>query len=202
MVGLVHDLERVCGLGWGRPGASIWLLGVPPELAAEPDARVGLAGSSYLERIHGQVTGRPPVVDLELEKRVQAFLRQAIAAGLVASAHDLSDGGLAVAAAEACIASGCGARLQLPASAARLDRLLFAEGGARVLVSVAAWEQALAAAGPGLAVAELGSVQAEPALQLEQAGRSLISVPLAELARSFEQAIPRRLAEAGPPPQH
>jgi len=205
MVGLVHDLERVCGLGWGRPGASIWLLGVPPELAAEPDARVGLAGSSYLERIHGQVTGRPPEVDLELEKRVQAFLRQAIAAGLVASAHDLSDGGLAVAAAEACIASGCGARLQLPASAARLDRLLFAEGGARVLVSVvpeqrAAWEQALAAA--GLAVAELGSVQAEPALQLEQAGRSLISVPLAELGRCFEQAIPRRLAQAGPPPQH
>ncbi|MEY3757280.1 MAG: phosphoribosylformylglycinamidine synthase subunit PurL, partial [Cyanobacteriota bacterium] len=146
MVGLVHDLAHVTGLAWREPGDGVWLLGAP--LAEPADARVTLAGTSYLERIHGLVTGRPPVIDLALERAVQSFLRQAIAQGLVASAHDLSDGGLAVAAAEACIASGLGLHLELPAAAGRLDHLLFAEGGARILVSVppaqtAAWQQAL-----------------------------------------------------------
>ncbi|MFM9103722.1 MAG: AIR synthase-related protein, partial [Cyanobium sp.] len=112
-----------------------------------------------VERLHGAVTGRPPTIDLALERAVQGFLRQAIAAGLVRSAHDLSDGGLAVAAAECCMATGgapgstkpLGAHLEIPAGAARLDRLLFAEGGARLLVSVApahtvAWQEALDAA--------------------------------------------------------
>jgi phosphoribosylformylglycinamidine synthase len=149
MVGLVHDLGHVTGLAWQQPGDAVWLLGVP--LDESGDERLGLAASSYLEVIHGRLTGRPPRVDLALEGRVQGFLRQAIAAGLVRSAHDLSDGGLAVALAEACIASGLGARLDLPASGVRPDRLLFAEGGARLRVSVAppqaeAWAQALAAA--------------------------------------------------------
>ena len=136
MVGLVEDLERVTGLAWCQAGDAIWLLGVPLETLDQGEPRVSLAGSSYLEVIHGVLTGRPPLVDLELESVVQRALRQAIAAGLVASAHDLSDGGLAVAVAESCIASGLGADLELPAGVARLDRLLFGEGGARVLVSV------------------------------------------------------------------
>ncbi len=84
MVGLVHDLERICGLAWRSAGDVLWLLGVPLEEVDDP--RVSLAGSSYLERLHGAVTGRPPEIDLPLERTVQAFLRQAIATGLVASA--------------------------------------------------------------------------------------------------------------------
>jgi phosphoribosylformylglycinamidine (FGAM) synthase-like enzyme len=72
----------------------------------------------------------PPAPIWPWRRSVQAFLRQAISAGLVASAHDLSDGGLAVAAAECCIGAGLGARLELPAAEVRPDRLLFAEGGA------------------------------------------------------------------------
>ena len=207
MVGLVHDLAQVTGLAWREAGDAIWLFGVPPETGGSPaDGRVGLAASSYLQVIHGALTGRPPLVDLDLEVAVQALLREAIAAGLVASAHDLSDGGLAVAAAEACIASGLGAHLELPAGEARLDRLLFAEGGARVLVSVssaadAAWQERLAAAGSAVPATRLGEVQLEPTLTVAQAGVVLLEQPLALLQERFEGAIPRRLGQAAPPPE-
>ena len=201
MVGLVHDLTQVRGLAWRQPGDAIWLLGVPLEAGEAPaDPRLGLAGSSYLERIHGAVTGRPPEVDLELERAVQGGLRQAIASGLVASAHDLSDGGLAVALAECCIASGLGASLALPASKARLDRLLFAEGGARILVSVAAdqdtaFQQQLGS----LPAQRLGVVSSEPQLQITQDNTVLLQLTVAALGEAFEQAIPRRMASGIPP---
>jgi phosphoribosylformylglycinamidine synthase len=181
-------------------------------LSEAGDPRVTLAGSSYLERIHGVLTGRPPVIDLALEKLVQAFLRRAIAAGLVASAHDLSDGGLAVALAEACVATSAeaalGADLDLPAAVeGRLDRLLFAEGGARILVSVPAersdhWQAALEAAAAGAAALpaeRLGQVQASPRLSLRQGDQVLIDLAVDDLRRSFEQAIPRRLGPDLPP---
>ncbi len=210
MVGLVHDLAHVRGQAWRTAGDAIWLLGVPLSEAGDP--RVTLAGSSYLERIHGVLTGRPPVIDLALEKVVQAFLRRAIAAGLVASAHDLSDGGLAVALAEACVATSAeaalGADLDLPAAVeGRLDRLLFAEGGARILVSVPAersdhWQAALEAAAAGAAALpaeRLGQVQASPRLSLRQGDQVLIDLAVDDLRRSFEQAIPRRLGPDLPP---
>ena len=206
MVGLVHDLDHVCAMGWRQAGDAIWLLGVPLEAGEAPaDPRLGLAGSSYLERLHGAVTGRPPDIDLALERAVQGFLRQAIAAGLVASAHDLSDGGLAVAAAECCIAAGLGAELELPVGTARLDRLLFAEGGARVLVSVPAaqadaWQQALAqanasaAAGSAVPAQRLGQVSSLDSLRLQSADQALLELPVAQLGEWFERAIPRRMA--------
>jgi phosphoribosylformylglycinamidine synthase II len=211
MVGLVHDLAHVRGLGWRAAGDAIWLLGVP--LAEAPDAgaaddRVGLAGSSYLEVIHGLVSGRPPRIDLALERSLQAFLRRAIAADLVASAHDLSDGGLAVAAAEACIGGDLGADLVLPqASAPRLDRLLFAEGGGRILVSVPArraeaWQAALeaaAAAGDPVPAAQLGSVPSGLRLRLRHGQQALVDLAIGELRASFERAIPRRLGLDLPP---
>ena len=203
MVGLVHDLAHVRGQAWRDGGDAIWLLGAGLEAGEAPaDPRLSLAGSSYLERVHGAVTGRPPEIDLSLERAVQGFLRQAIAAGLVCSAHDLSDGGLAVAAAEACIASGLGAHLEIPASTARVDRLLFAEGGARILVSVApaqgaAWQQALDAA--GVPAQCLGVVAAEAELQIQQAGQPLLKLPVAQLEAQFEQAIPRRMGVDLPP---
>jgi phosphoribosylformylglycinamidine synthase len=194
----------LCGLAWREPGDAIWLLGVP--LAEEQDPRVSLAATSYLERLHGDVTGRPPLTDLDLETAVQAAVRVAIGDGLLASAHDLSDGGLGVAAAECCIASGLGASLALPrpADAHRLDRPLFAEGGARILVSVApaqaaAWQQVLDAAGAALPAQRLGVVSADPTLVIGVAGAPLLQVPVSRMATVFEQAIPRRMASGIPP---
>ena len=204
MVGLVQDLGRLCGLAWREPGDAIWLLGVP--LSEVDDPRVSLAATSYLERLHGVVTGRPPLTDLDLEKTVQATVRAAIADGLLASAHDLSDGGLGVAAAECCIASGLGASLALPrpADGSRLDRLLFAEGGARILVSVpaaqaSAWQQRLDTAGAALPAQRLGLVSADPTLLISVAGAPLLQLQVSRLGSVFEQAIPRRMASGIPP---
>ena len=212
MVGLVHDLAHVTGLAWRQPGDAIWLLGVPPEAGEGPaDPRVSLAAGSYLEVVHGRLTGRPPEVDLALERRVQAFLREAIAAGLVASAHDLSDGGLAVAAAECCVAAGVaaglGARLHLPAGLARPDRLLFAEGGGRVLVGVAvsqaeAWGRVLEQAGSAVPALRLGEVVAGGDLAIHRGEAVLLRLPVAALHDCYEAAIPRRLRGAAPPPEH
>lgn len=213
MVGLVHDLAHVTGLGWRTPGDAIWLLGVPLEASGESaaaDERLSLAGSSYLERIHGLATGRPPRTDLELEVRVQAFLRQAITTGLVASAHDLADGGLAVALAEASIASELGAMVALPTGTGRFDRLLFAEGGARILVSVpagqeASWQAALECAGAVEPAADgeqtwaqrLGQVSLEPQLTICRADQPLLSSAIESLRERYEQALPRRLGALG-----
>jgi phosphoribosylformylglycinamidine synthase len=129
----------------------------------------------------------------------------------VASAHDLSDGGLAVAAAECCIAAGLGARLTLPEAAGiRPDRLLFAEGGARILLSVPDgraddWRAALAgrllAAAP-VAATPLGEVEGERPLVIRQGDRPLLDLPLDRLRQVYEQAIPRRMRVAAPPPEH
>ncbi|MCP9825608.1 phosphoribosylformylglycinamidine synthase subunit PurL [Synechococcus sp. EJ6-Ellesmere] len=205
MVGLVHDLDHVTGLGWQAPGDHLWLLGVPLA-GSDVDGRLALAASSYLESVHGLATGRPPLTDLKLERTVQSLLRQAITAGPVASAHDLSDGGLAVGAAEARIASGLGAALELPADAGRLDRLLFAEGGARVLVSLRpaqeqAWQELLAvqqAVGPQALATPIGRVgEAGTALSFEQNGTVLLALEVEELRTSYENALPRRLAATG-----
>jgi phosphoribosylformylglycinamidine synthase len=200
MVGLVSDLNRVRGMGWRQPGDAIWLLGLAPESGVEgSDDRISLAGSSYQTVIHGLCTGRPPRIDLELEARLQELLRRAIAADLVASAHDLSDGGLAVAAAEACLAGGLGCCLELPASGVRLDRLLFAESAGRVLVSVpvgaaAGWRQLLSeAAAVGVPTTLLGEVVAQAELKLSIGAETLLRLSLDSLRDSFEGGIPRRL---------
>ncbi len=208
MVGLVTDLAHVRGLAWRHATDAIWLLGVAPE--EESDERVGLAGSSYQGVIHGLLSGRPPRVDLELERRVQALLRSAIAADLVASAHDLSDGGLAVALAEASMASDLGARVALPAGGGRWDRRLFAEGGARVLVSVPlereeAWRASLARAATeaegALPATRLGQVTAAADLVIQAGDTVLLHLPVTQLREAYEQGIPRRMRQAGPPPE-
>jgi phosphoribosylformylglycinamidine synthase len=200
MVGMVSDLNRVRGMGWRQPGDAIWLLGLAPESDVDgSDDRISLAGSSYQSVIHGLCTGRPPRIDLELEARLQELLRRAIAADLVASAHDLSDGGLAVAAAEACLAGGLGCCLELPASGVRLDRLLFAESAGRVLVSVpvgaaAGWRQLLSeAAAVGVPTTLLGEVVAQAELKLSIGAETLLRLSLDSLRDSFEGGIPRRL---------
>ncbi|GAB4236383.1 MAG: phosphoribosylformylglycinamidine synthase subunit PurL [Elainellaceae cyanobacterium] len=141
MVGLIPDINKVCGQGWQSEGDAIYLLG---QSTAAP---LTLGGSEYLAAIHHTVAGMPPIVDFALERQVQAVCRAGIQNGWVKSAHDCAEGGLAVALAECCISGDRGAAIQLgaPSNSLRWDSLLFAEGGARILVSVpldqtATWE--------------------------------------------------------------
>ncbi len=133
MVGLIPDLQQCCGQGWRHSGDLIYLLG--PET-------VSLAGSEYLAQIHGLVAGRPVPIDLGLEQKIQAAVRHGIRQGWIRSAHDCSEGGLAVAVAESCLSGGLGARLQLEGTAHhRRDEVLFGEGPSRVIISVSPDQQ-------------------------------------------------------------
>lgn len=207
MVGLLEDVNRTVPQGWQQPGDTIYLLGVP--VAATATAMVGnrplvtLGGSEYLVALHQQVTGHPPAIDMDLEKRVQAACRHGIAQGWIHSAHDCAEGGVSVALAEACISGQRGATIQVPVAASqtdiRWDRLLFGEGGARILVSVApehqsAWEGYLATALPEewevLGQVETGT----EALTLDtQTGETILQATVTDLGATWQNAIPRRL---------
>lgn len=143
MVGLVPDLSQVCGQGWRSVGDRIYLLGLPTEQTGQETGQetgqgtVTLGGSEYLKEIHQTVAGQPPQTDLALELKVQAACRYGIRRGWVRSAHDCSEGGLAIALAEACISGQKGATVQLTTGNQRGDTVLFGEGGARIILSVA-----------------------------------------------------------------
>ncbi len=201
MVGLVDNINTLVGLAWPQPapgvaGDHLVLLGLPLD-TAQDDERLGLAGSSFLQVCHGLCTGRPPQTDLALEQRVQKAVRSGIRAGQITAAHDVSDGGLLVAVAEMAIAAGCGVQLSVP-SAGRLERLLFAEGGARVVVSVpeASWPALQAALQQaGCPLQALGRVQADPQLQLRVGDQDLLDVAIDALAHAHQQGLPRRLEQ-------
>ena len=126
-LGLIEDATKTVGAGFPAPGMTVALLG--PADNAPGD----LAGSEYLQVMHGLTAGQPSI-DLDLERRVQEVCRKAIADGLVRSAHDCSDGGLAVALAESCILGGVGFRGILDAT--RWDAALFGEKQSRIVVSL------------------------------------------------------------------
>ena len=195
MVGLVQDINRIVGLGWRQSGDVVVLLGVP--LDDQGDARLGLSGSSYQQLVCGRLAGRPPLVDLDLEQAVQTLLREAIHEGLLASSHDSSDGGLAVALAECCITSGLGVDLSVQDQPSRLDRALFGEGGARVVVSVKSEQekgwQTLIQRHPDVPVQVLGRVVDQSALRFDLAGQTVLDRSIRDLQQVHEEALPRRL---------
>ena len=129
MAGLIDDAERRCTQWFRTAGDRVALLG--PE-------HVSLAGSEYLWVRHRRVAGRLAPLDLGVERVVQEACRAAIGAGLVRSAHDISEGGVAVALAEACVSgpSPVGVEVDLPESAAAPHGVMFGEGPSRIVVSV------------------------------------------------------------------
>ena len=199
MVGLVEDHQTTVAMGWPAADEQIWLLGVP---LATVDERVSLAGSSYLAIIHGQTTGRPPRQDLALETVLQGLLRSLIRSEVVTAAHDAAAGGWLVALVESCLKGRRGAQVHLPDSAhLRPDALLFAEGGARVLVSLPANQRDTlqrAASTADVPCQRLGVVTAAPTLQLMVGRQTWLTADLAHLARIDEQAIPRRINSQDP----
>jgi phosphoribosylformylglycinamidine synthase subunit PurL len=130
MLGLLPDIAERCDVAFRASGDRVVLLGQPV---------AGLAGSEYLSLVHGQVAGRP-TIDLDAELALQAMLRAAVRQGLLRSAHDCSEGGLATAIAESALAGGLGADCReglLEGGGARDDVVLFGEAQTRVVVSLA-----------------------------------------------------------------
>ncbi|TGP33461.1 phosphoribosylformylglycinamidine synthase subunit PurL [Mesorhizobium sp. M2D.F.Ca.ET.185.01.1.1] len=104
-VGLIADWSKMARIGFAAEGQMIVLVGAPPSWGSH------LGQSVYMRDIHGRADGPPPPVDLAHEKRVGDHVRSLIASGIVTAAHDVSDGGLAVALAEMAMASGIGAAI-------------------------------------------------------------------------------------------
>jgi len=128
MVGIINDSDKAVSSGWKNIDDEIWMIG---SISSETT----LAATSYLEYFHGKVEGRPPKLDLNDEKTCQSFVRSGILSDLIVSCHDVNDGGLATALSESCILSLKGAEITINETQ-REDKLLFAEGGSRIVFSI------------------------------------------------------------------
>jgi phosphoribosylformylglycinamidine synthase II len=195
MVGLIDDLAHITRATFQRDGDAILLLG---DLGGE------LGGSEYLATIHGKVLGAPPQCDVAREKLVIDALLEAIRAGVVSSAHDCSDGGLAVALAECCIAnseSENGAEVDLSKFSSLADRaILFGESQGRIVVSSSSPERVIEiAAKAGVPCAQIGQVlRASDALTIKLPKRTIRN-PVARLRRAYRETIPSIMART---PEH
>ena len=128
VVGLVEDASRVLGRSFRAAGDSIVLLG---------ETYDELGGSEYLRTIHGQVKGEPPRLDLSKERALIDLLVKAASDDAIRSAHDPSDGGIAVTLAECAFdTGGIGCDVDLPAAGSRVDATLFSESASRAVVTV------------------------------------------------------------------
>jgi phosphoribosylformylglycinamidine synthase len=128
MLGLISDLSKHITMAFKEPRDLIAILG---------ETRPELGGSEYLKVVHNLIKGKPPELDLERERAVQQCLLEANNNRLIRSAHDLSEGGLAVALAECCIAGDVGAQIRSPlTSHGERVNWLFSESQSRILISL------------------------------------------------------------------
>ena len=186
MVGVADDVDHVTRATFQQAGDAIVLLGEQtPELGA----------SEYLARIHGVTAGAPPKCDLQAERRLIDALLEAIQAGVVSSAHDCSDGGLAVALAESAMASReqrFSATVDLTSWSGISKRaLLFGEAQARVVVSTdSPADLERIAAAHGVPARRIGVVEApDRPFRIQYEGGQLVA-PMEQLANAYHNAIP------------
>lgn len=189
MVGVLESLDHATTIGWKEPGAVVCLIG---------SALEELGGSEYLKVVHGRIAGEPPELDLDLEYRVQQTALKAIRQGLVQSAHDVADGGLAVALAECCFASRNdvkGADIDLEADI-RPEALLFGESQSRIVLSLrpAAVDRAKALAEQlEVPFAVIGTTVEEYRLTIDVNGQELVDVDTDQLEQRWEESLPWQL---------
>ena len=179
VLGVHPDVRRRTGAGFGTDGARIVLLGT---------TREEFGGSAWAHVVHDHLGGLPPSVDLDSERIMATVLGEASSAGMLASAHDLSDGGLAVALAESCLRGGLGCEVSLTALAGDAFTALFSESAARAVVSVTPGRES--------EFADLCAAHGAPAHILGTAGggsltvADVFSVTLSDLRRVWEAPLP------------
>jgi phosphoribosylformylglycinamidine synthase II len=176
VLGVHADVRRRLSIGFDVPDASLVLLG-------RTEAEFG--GSAWAHVRHGHLGGRPPAPDLAAEQRLAGLLAAAAAAGLLSAAHDLSDGGLAVALAESCLRGGTGCRVRLPGDP---FTALFSESAARAVVAVRPGAEAEFVSlreTHGVPGATIGGVGGDD-LSVE----GWFAIPLAELAAAHAGVLP------------
>jgi phosphoribosylformylglycinamidine synthase len=212
VLGILEDASRVLKIAFREEGDTIILLDGTNSVAgaqhAAPvqDQQREFSSSEYSKTIAGIVAGDPPAIDLAAEKRLQEYLVALAAEGAVRSAHDVSDGGLAVTLAESCFGSGVGAQQAAPQVGAnvKLDVLpsaeyaLFGERGARAVVSVAPSFLARvleSARQYGVTARQIGRVIRGDAFRIEYKGDAVIQASVAKLYDIWAHSLERTLAK-------
>ncbi len=193
VVGVLDDVTHVLTRVFPEPDLEIVLLGDPAG---------GLGGSEYLKQAHGLVRGAPAPVDLDRERALQELLVDAARGRWIRSAHDGSDGGLAVTLAECCVESGAvGAQVDLPESVESIERddrfgvvqALFGEAPSRVVVSVATGQRerllsrARERAVPAVVIGRTGGDR----IRLAVAGEQVADIGLDEAEQAWGQGLTR-----------
>ncbi|MGH9440748.1 MAG: phosphoribosylformylglycinamidine synthase subunit PurL [Thermoanaerobaculia bacterium] len=186
MVGLLEDVERHVSTAFRREGDLIALIG---------HTRDELGGSEFLRTVRNRDEGPCPALDLSAEKRLVDFLVAAAARSLLASAHDVSDGGIAVALCESAFREDRGARLALASGGIRPSSILFGESTGRVLLSFSRENtspvEALARA-HDVPLTLAGSVGGG-SIRIDLDGTTVLDAPLdtlkARWATAFRQAV-------------
>ena len=193
MLGLLEDVDRYCSPDFKREGDLVILLG---------ECKDDLGGSEYLKLIFGLKMGDSPQIDLEREKAVQRTCFEAIKAGLINSAHDCSEGGLAVTLAECCILNShqkIGAIIDLLPShfpfSLRTDSLFFGETQSRIVVSCRPedFNQIRDLAHKNKApLAKLGKIEGDK-LIIGMNGKKIIDIGLDELEKLWRKGLSRHM---------
>lgn len=184
-VGLMDDVTKTVGIGFRADEDVIVLVG---------ETTGWLGQSAWLAELHGLEEGAPPPVDLAVEKKNGDFVREAVIAGRVSAAHDLSDGGLLVALAEMAMAGGKGARILLPETEVALHAFLFGEDQARYLLTASAEEASkliVDAAMAGVPATAIGAVGGEALVIGEH-----LTVSVDDLRQRHESWMPDYMSAA------
>ena len=176
VLGVHDDVRNRLAAGFGEDGGQLLLLGT---------TREDFGGSAWAEVVHEHLGGHPPDADLDAERNMASLLAEAASAGLLASAHDLADGGLAIALAESCMRGGRGCTVTLPGDP---FTALFSESAGRAVVSVKPGSEA--------AFAALAQAHGVPAAALGATGSDSLtvegefSIPLNELTEVWTSTLP------------
>ncbi len=184
VLGVIDDVARRIPSGWQDEGHNIYLLGTTSD---------ELDGSVWSEVIHGHLGGRPPKVDLAFEKQLAEAIAAASEQGLIASAHDLSEGGLAQAVVESSLRFGVGARIWISEICERdeVDRTsaLFSESTGRILVSVGREDDVKFVGlceARGIPVLRIGVTDSSAHLEIQD----VATWPLADLRNGWSATLP------------
>jgi phosphoribosylformylglycinamidine synthase len=188
IVGLLEDASCVLTRVFTRAGDVVVLLG---------DDRGELGGSEYLATVHGIVAGDAPVIDMSGEAALQTLVIDAAGAGLIRSAHDCSDGGLAVTLAECCFdADGLGCDVALAGTDPTVA--LFSESASRIVVSVAPGDEAALlsrAAHAGVPARRIGTTGGDR-IRIAVGGALAIDTSVAEAERIWSTSIEKYFERA------
>jgi phosphoribosylformylglycinamidine synthase subunit PurL len=177
MVGLIKDLDHITTQAFKNAGDLVYLLG---------ETKDEFGGSELQKLTSGKIFGKAPELDLEVEEKNQKAVLKAIQEGLVASAHDLAEGGLAVALAESAIGSeGLGVKVNTTGHAVSA---LFSESQSRFILTVKKEHQSEFEKVTSAAL--IGEITEQPTLQIVHDGETIIDTPIETLEKAWKGAIP------------